>query len=239
MDTAVKFIFDGLTFIVINIQYNGLAELPWVSSVLAPYPDAHVIVATHAFIDECGETDGTLCGSATFGPILHTFISSLEDMMNADGDVFLTLNGHYTNGTSGAYFHELNLTGSTGRWELMFNRQGVTNSRGCRSGGKVYSCSGQETGAASVTTLTFDLASGTVYANTFSIPGAPTVVQSYRISLFIPITTAFSTSIRIIGPDAIPVTTYVETLKNLVTGAIRRSAVFIPSSLIDRVARSD
>jgi 3',5'-cyclic AMP phosphodiesterase CpdA len=59
MDTAVRFTSDGQTFLVINIEFNGIGELGWARSLISQYGDAHVIIATHAYLDSAGSADSS------------------------------------------------------------------------------------------------------------------------------------------------------------------------------------
>ena len=175
--TAVNFTADGQQFLIINIEYNGLAELPWVSGLLSKWPTAHVVIATHAYMNETGSIPGW--DYAT----VHDFASNLTALMDKSPGVFLTLNGHYTSVTSygptDVSYHVLNQT--TGRWELMFNRQDVNN-RTCIVRSRAWSC-GQKVGAASVTTLTFNLANDGAYVHTFDVAKTPQSLPSFRLPL--------------------------------------------------------
>jgi hypothetical protein len=114
-----------------------------------------VIIATHAYIDECGQiwSSDPSCQSDYFGPVLSKFIAGLNILMDATPNVFMTLNGHYCCGS----YHETDQV--EGRWELMFNEQGT--------GG---------VGASTVTTLTFNLTNDQVYVNTFDVSGIPVLL---------------------------------------------------------------
>ena len=144
MDTAVTFSGANQNFLLINIQFNGIAELAWAQRLLSNpiYKGYHVIIATHGFIDDLGQSSD---------PNLTEFSSNLTLLLKNNPDVFLTLNGHYTLGSDcDQAYHTIT---STGVDELMFNRQEDDN----------------RNGAATVTILTFDLRSGRIYVNTFYI----------------------------------------------------------------------
>lgn len=166
-DTAVNFTANSSTFLIINIEYNGLAELPWVDGLLSQYPTARVIIATHAYMNDTGGIPGW------DRAIIHDFTGNLTAMMNADPNVFLTMNGHYdecgTLVTDPCFHHQ---TGSGSRWDVMFNRQELDPVK------KSY------IGAASVTTITVSLANDEAHVNTFDLlTGTPTIVPGYSYSL--------------------------------------------------------
>jgi hypothetical protein len=185
-DTAVSFVADGQMFLVVNIEYGGLAELPWVSSLLAQFKGDPVIIATHAYMDGSGSIPGW------DRQYIHDFTGNLTKLMDANPNVFLSLNGHYSsNSTTGDSYHTVNAT--TGRLSLMFNRQGVWT-KTCKRVGKYYGCTMDEVGAASVTTLTFNLTSDMVYVDTLDIAQTPYDLPSYQLPLTFIVSDACVTS---------------------------------------------
>jgi 3',5'-cyclic AMP phosphodiesterase CpdA len=186
MDTAVSFTYDGRTFLIINIEFNGEAELGWAGSLLSQYRHALTIVATHAYIDQKGRTNSPDLisdsrHSATWGSVLRRFADNLTSLMDRNPRVFLTLNGHYEQALNDQY-----LARAGCRWEMMFDRQDVQSSV------YPYTVADPPLGAASVVTLTFDLARNHVYVNTFNVyqsrPGdiLPDKASPYGFMLFQP-----------------------------------------------------
>lgn len=155
MDTAVKFTYSGQTFVVLNIEYNGDAQLGWVKDLLSAYsgPTDHVIIATHDYLNPVPGSDNK-CGVVDLG---DQFKSDLTTLLNKYPQVVMVLSGHYQ-ASQGCQRQDQ----TSKRWELMFDRQGNEG----------------ETTAASVTTLTFDVSGNRVYGNTFYVPTGE-VVQTW------------------------------------------------------------
>lgn len=157
MDTAVSFTGAGQSFLLINIQYNGTAELAWARGLLSSpsYKNYHVIIATHDFINNVGTTDL---------PNFPTELTCLIDGCNGQKgypNVFLTLNGHFDIMNQG-YHAET----AGGQYELMFDREKQEGNNG----------------AATVVILTFDVKNGKIYVNTFDLNNPPSGEDSTPLS---------------------------------------------------------
>ncbi len=115
--TAVHFNVSGWDCLIINIAYHANSTvLNWAENLLDAYPNSHVIVATHAYIDLKCHYD--------------SWATSLKTMMDKHANVFLTLNGHYHSPTVST---SSNWTESGDRYELMFDMQGVDEELGAAS----------------------------------------------------------------------------------------------------------
>lgn len=111
-NTAVSFNFSGYNFLIVNVEFHAnSSELQWANDVLDAHPNSHVILATHAYIDE-------ICG-------YDAWALELQDTVLANhSNVFMTLNGHYySNGNA-------NRTRVDQRDELFFNRQNLDDQKG-------------------------------------------------------------------------------------------------------------
>jgi hypothetical protein len=146
MDTAVSFSAAGQNFLLMNIQYNGMAELGWARQLLSnpSYEDYHAIIATHDFIGKFGWTD-----LPNFYGNLNCLIEGCNGQMGYP-NVFLTLNGHYDNQS----YHTRTTSAVL---ELMFDRQDEEDFNG----------------SATVTILTFNVENGKIYVNTFDLNNPP------------------------------------------------------------------
>jgi hypothetical protein len=104
MNNAVFINVSGWECLAVNIAYNANnTVLAWANSVLDAYPQAHAIVATHAYIDkQCRYDDWATNFKNT--------------VLDTHANVFLTLSGHY-------HTIEGNRTRVGGRDELLFNQQ--------------------------------------------------------------------------------------------------------------------
>jgi len=151
MDTAVNFTGGNSGFLIVNIEFNGNAQvLNWVGGLLAnsTYARDRVIIATHAYIDPNGLTYDPETYTSTI--ILRNFTTALTSLMNRySSRVFLTLNGHF--GTDSGYHTPVPIKG---RYDLLFNRQDCTDVVAC------YSTTNKtpdraKVGASTVTILTF------------------------------------------------------------------------------------
>lgn len=159
MDTAVTFTADGMAFMIINVEYDANATvLGWVSSILSDplYQSAHVIIATHAYIDPDGNVAGPDAG-------LYNFTTALTALMDLHPNVFMTMNGHFF--TSGGY-HGLNPMGEV--YNLMFNRQECVDSEGCPP---VINNTPDvlKDGSATVTILTFEPSANQISVATYAV----------------------------------------------------------------------
>lgn len=82
MNTAVNFSFSGWDCLIINLSYHASdASLDWANKLLDANPQAHAIVATHAYLKDSGGYD-------TWG---YNF---KDKVLDTHKNVFLTLNGH-------------------------------------------------------------------------------------------------------------------------------------------------
>ncbi|MGD0977559.1 MAG: DUF2341 domain-containing protein [Candidatus Bathyarchaeia archaeon] len=137
-NTAVNFTSNGLNFLIVNIEWDAPIDLlnSWVAPLLSKYSglDYQIIVTTHAYINPAGITNDQN------GPSPN-FINTLTTLLDKYPKVFLTLNGHF--GTDFG-FEEKSSNGN--RWQLMFDRQDVTDD------------DEYPNGAAAVTILTFNIA---------------------------------------------------------------------------------
>ncbi len=87
-----------------NIAYHANdSVLSWANNLLNDYPKSHVIVATHAFIDQQCNYDSWA-------------LNFKKTVLDTHPNVFLTLNGHYHPAGD-------NQTEVGGRYELLFNQQ--------------------------------------------------------------------------------------------------------------------
>lgn len=104
--TAVHFSVSGWDCLIINIAYHADdTVLNWAENLLTSYPDSHVIVATHAYINPQCKYD--------------FWATNLKNILDRYPNVFLTLSGHY-------YFPTYtNRTQSGNRYELMFDMQNI------------------------------------------------------------------------------------------------------------------
>ena len=114
MNNAVLFNVSSWEYLVVNIAYDANdTALAWANSVLDAYPQAHAIVATHAYIDkQCRYDDWATNFKNT--------------VLDTHANVFLTLSGHY-------YPTQGNRTRVGGRDELLFNQQDAYGKLGAAS----------------------------------------------------------------------------------------------------------
>ena len=167
MNTAVSFTASGLSFLVVNIEWNAQPDvLTWVEGLLddPKYANQHVIIAPHAYMDATGDLD-----DAKWGPTLAAFVNVLTPMMNKHPNVFLTLNGHFA--TDCGYNTP---TPIDGRNQLMFDRQDSFDANVEPEGRGVDDTSLQpnipdssKVGGATITVLTFDTDNNRISARTF------------------------------------------------------------------------
>ena len=114
MNTAVRFNVAGWDCLIINIAYHANdTVLTWANQILDSNPQSHVIVATHAYIDDRCRYDSWATN----------FKSTV---LETHANVFMTLNGHY-HPTSG------NRTQVGNRYELLFNQQDAYGQMGAAS----------------------------------------------------------------------------------------------------------
>lgn len=114
MNNAVFFNVSGWECLVVNVAYDANeSALAWANNVLDTYPQAHAIVATHAYIDQqCRYDDWATNFKNT--------------VLDRHANVFLTLSGHY-------HTIEGNRTRVGGRDELLFNQQDAYGKLGAAS----------------------------------------------------------------------------------------------------------
>jgi hypothetical protein len=113
--TAARFSVLGWDCLIVNIAYHADQDtLTWAENLIAANPSAHVIVATHAYIDEKCQYDA--------------WATSLRATMDRYPNVFLTLSGHY-------HFPAIiaNRTQTGDRHELFFNMQEEASQMGASS----------------------------------------------------------------------------------------------------------
>ncbi len=114
MNTAVRFNVSGWECLIINIAYYANdTVLAWANNLLDSNPEAHVIVATHAYIDRDCEYDSWATNFK-------------NNVLETHPNVFLTLSGHYYP-TSG------NRIRVGDRDELLFNPQAADEQLGAAS----------------------------------------------------------------------------------------------------------
>ena len=114
MNTAVFLNDSGWECLIVNISFDANdTVLAWANSLLDQYPNAHAIVATHAYLDkQCNYDD---------------WATNLKaKVLDTHANVFLTLSGHY-------YPTPGNRTRVDGRDELLFNQQDAYNKLGAAS----------------------------------------------------------------------------------------------------------
>jgi hypothetical protein len=104
MNNAVLFNASGSEWLVVNIAYNANDTVfRWANNILDQHPEAHAIVATHAYLNKRGGYD-------------EWAVNLTKSLLDTHPNVFLTLSGHY-------YPTEGNRTHVGGRNELLFNQQ--------------------------------------------------------------------------------------------------------------------
>jgi hypothetical protein len=114
MNNAVSFNASGQEWLVVNIAYNANDTVfAWANSLLDQHPDAHAIVAAHAYLNKRGGYD-------------EWAVNLTKSVLDTHPNVFLTLSGHY-------YPTSRNRTRVGGRDELLFNQQDAYGERGAAS----------------------------------------------------------------------------------------------------------
>jgi hypothetical protein len=104
MNNAVLFNASGSEWLVVNIAYNANDTVfGWANNILDQYPEAHAIVAAHAYLNKRGGYD-------------EWAVNLTKTVLDTHPNVFLTLSGHY-------YPTQGNRTQVGGRDELLFNQQ--------------------------------------------------------------------------------------------------------------------
>jgi len=112
--TAVSFNVSQNNFMVVNIRYHANSTvLQWLEAILDAHTESHVIVATHAYLNET-------CGYGNDGWALSLRNGILANHTN----VFMTLSGHYHSSSTA------NRTVVGNRLELFFDRQDVEGQKG-------------------------------------------------------------------------------------------------------------
>ena len=136
-NTAVKFSYDGINILIINMEYYANSSaVNWMANLINSNPTYHVIVTTHAYLNGSA---GYMCEDN--GVWETSFLNTLNNYPR----VFMTLNGHDTNGNPASR----NKVGS--RDQIFFNRQELD----------------QQKGADSVRIYIFNVTSGTINVKTF------------------------------------------------------------------------
>jgi hypothetical protein len=113
-NTATSFNFSGEAFMIVNIEYHAnTTVVEWLTNILDTHADAHVILATHAYLNES-------CGYGNDG-----WASGLKNNVLANhSNVFMTLNGHYHSSST------TNRTTVGDREELFFDYQNLDGQKG-------------------------------------------------------------------------------------------------------------
>lgn len=113
-NTAASFNVSEYNFLVVNIEYHANSTvLQWLNTILDTHAQSHVIVATHAYLNET-------CGYGNDGWALTLRNGILANHTN----VFMTLNGHYHSSST------TNRTIVGNRLELFFDRQDLEGQKG-------------------------------------------------------------------------------------------------------------
>jgi hypothetical protein len=114
MNNAALFNASGQEWLVVSIAYNANATVfTWANRILDQHPDAHAIVATHAYLNKRGGYD-------------EWAVNLTKSVLDTHPNVFLTLSGHY-------YPTQGNRTQVGGRDELLFNKQDECGELGAAS----------------------------------------------------------------------------------------------------------
>ncbi len=114
MNNAVLFNASGWEWLIVTVAYNANDTVfAWANSILDQHPDAHAIVATHAYLNKRGGYD-------------EWAINLTKTVLDTHPNVFLTLSGHY-------YPTQGNRTQVGGRDELLFNQQDAYSELGAAS----------------------------------------------------------------------------------------------------------
>lgn len=114
MNNAVYFNASGWECLIVNIAYDANdTVLNWVNRIIVEHPNAHVIVATHDYLDKHYQYDDWA-------------VNLKIKVLDTHPNVFLTLNGHY-HPTAG-------LSIKVGeRYELLFDQQDAYDKLGAAS----------------------------------------------------------------------------------------------------------
>jgi hypothetical protein len=114
MNTAVHFNASGQDWLIVNLAFQANdSALDWANNILDANPQAHAIVATHAYLNRAGEREQWATNFKT-------------KVLDTHANVFLTLSGHYYP-TSGLR------TQAGERYELLFNQQDAYGQLGAES----------------------------------------------------------------------------------------------------------
>lgn len=113
-NTATSFNVFGEVFMIVNIEYHANSTvIQWLTNILDTHANAHVILATHAYLNES-------CGYGVDG-----WASGLRDSVLANhSNVFMTLSGHYHSSST------TNRTTVGNRQELFFDFQDQDGQKG-------------------------------------------------------------------------------------------------------------
>jgi pimeloyl-ACP methyl ester carboxylesterase len=150
-NTAVKFNYNNYPFMVINLElYANASAIAWMKDLLDKNLGVNTIVATHGYLND---TAGYIRSITPTIPI--TWPDELKKTLDNYSNVFLVLCGH---------FDGWNMTRAGNREEILFDRQGPSNS----------------TGAASVRIYTFDLTNKQVNASTYCLDTKTWLIDAYN-----------------------------------------------------------
>jgi hypothetical protein len=113
-NTATSFNVSNEVFMIVNIEYHANSTvIQWLTNILDAHADAHVVLATHAYLNES-------CGYGNDG-----WASRLRDnVLTNHSNVFMTLNGHYHSSST------TNHTTIGNRQELFFDFQDQDGQKG-------------------------------------------------------------------------------------------------------------
>lgn len=162
-NTAVKFTFNDYPFMVINLEnLANSSALAWMKGLLDTNIGVNVIIATHCYLNpQAGYDPPSLPPGVPIPPAVlelvnktNKWVLALKGMMDGYPNVFLALSGHLAG---------VNMTRVGDREEILFNRQGASNS----------------TNAASVRVYTFNLASKQVNALTYCVNTRTWLTDAY------------------------------------------------------------
>jgi hypothetical protein len=153
-NTAVKFTSNNYPFMVIALEnMANSSAIAWMKNLLARNTGVNIVIATHGYLNDragYGVTSPPVLANAT-----ARWAQTLKETMDGYPNVFLALSGHIDG---------VNMTRVGNRQEILFNRQGPSNS----------------TGAASVRIYTFNLTSKKVDASTYCLDTKTWLTDSYN-----------------------------------------------------------
>ena len=161
-NTAVKFAFKGFPFMVIALEnMANSSALAWMKGLLDKNTGANVIIATHGYLNnEAGygiipPPNATNPVALALANATTVWAQALKRTMDGYPNVFLALSGHIAG---------VNMTRVGNREEILFNRQGASNS----------------TNAASVRIYTFNLTNKQVQASVYCLDTKTWLTDNYN-----------------------------------------------------------